>query len=93
MDARVFFYDMKNLEPKTKTKILRKLFGKAQKSNFGKYQYQVHGILPEGSYIKPVRSVLIVKRRFTAKVSNLFDSSQIIYKIYDIKVNKREFEK
>jgi len=93
MDAQVFFYDMKNLEPKMKTKILTKLFGKGQKSNFGKYQYQVQGILPEGSYIKPVRSVLIVKSRFTTRISNLFDSSQIKYKIYDIKVNKSEFEK
>lgn len=93
MEARLFFYEMKNLEPKIRIKVLTKLFGKRQKSNFGQYEYEIYGILPEDSYIKPVRAALIVKTRYARKISKLFDSFLIDYKIYEIKLKKNEFEK
>lgn len=93
MDALVVFYDMKNVEPKKRTKILDSLFGKQQQSNYGKFSYQVKGILPEGSYIKPIRASLIVKKRYIRSIQKLFDENAISYKIFTIIVQKEDFEK
>ncbi|OLS27964.1 MAG: hypothetical protein HeimC3_01270 [Candidatus Heimdallarchaeota archaeon LC_3] len=93
MDAKVIFYSMKNLEPKVRTKVLEKLLGKSKKSNFGKYVYQVTGLIPEGSYIKPVRAVLIIKKRYLTKVLKLFDFYDMEYIVFDIIVEKGDFDK
>ena len=93
MEALVVFYDMKNVKPKKRTKILDSLFGKQQQSNYGKFSYQVKGILPEGSYIRPIRASLIVKKRYRQSIQKLFDENAIIYKIFTIIVQKEDFEK
>ena len=93
MQAWVFFYKMKELELKKKTKMLEQLFGKIQKSNYGRYQYQIKGILPKGSYVRPIRSAVIVKKRYVSKVSRFFDSYQVKYKVYEIKIFNEDFEK
>ena len=93
MEAVVIFYDMKNIEPKKRTKLLDTLFGKQQQSNFGKFSYQVNGILPEGSYIKPIRATVIVKKRYLQAIRKLFDENAILYKTFTILVQKEDFEK
>ena len=92
MLAWVFFYRTKELEPKMRTKAFEQLFGKMQKSNYCRYQYQVKGKLPKKSYIRPVQATLIVRKRYVRIVSQLFDSYGIKYKVYEIMVDKSDFE-
>ena len=84
---------MKNVVPKTRAIVLKNLFGKNQQSNFGQYKYQINGIIPDGAYIKPVRATLIVQKRYIQKVSKLFDSYEIKYRIFEIKVSRSDFER
>lgn len=92
MRAWIFFYNMKNVEAKTVTKILEQLFGRMKKSNYD-YEYQIKGKIQKGEYIKPVRSVLIVKKKHAEEITELFDSYKIRYKICEIKLEKDDFEK
>ncbi len=69
------------------------LFGKMQKSNFGKYEYEVNGILPKGEFIKPVRAVLIMKKRETRKVVHLFNQYGLKYRVFEIKLEYCDFWK
>ena len=93
MEAWVFFYQMKGLEAKTRTKVLEQLFGKAQKSNHGRYQYQIKGKIPEGDYIKPVRAALIIKKEHVSLVTKLFDTYRVKYRLCEIKLQEEDFHK
>ena len=93
MEAILIFYDMKNIEPKKRTKLLDNLFGKVQQSNFGNYSYQTKSILPDGSYIKPIRASLIIKKRYAQAVEKLFTENAILYKKFIILVDSDDFEK
>lgn len=92
MRAWIFFYNMKKLEPKTITKLLEELFGRMKKSNYN-YEYQVKGKIPKEDYIKPVRSVVIVKKKQLQKLSKIFDSYKIKYGVREIILDKDDFEK
>ena len=92
MEAIIIFYDMKNVEPKKRTKLLETLFGKQQKSNFGNYSYQIKSLLPEGSYIKPIRASLIIKKRYEQTVEKLFTENTILFRKFIILVDPNDFE-
>ena len=83
---------MKNIEPKKRTKLLETLFGKQQKSNFGNYSYQIKSLLPEGSYIKPIRASLIIKKRYEQTVEKLFTENTILFRKFIILVDPTDFE-
>ncbi|MBU4374236.1 MAG: hypothetical protein KKA79_03375 [Nanoarchaeota archaeon] len=83
---------MKNVEPKIITKLLEQLFGKMKKSNY-KYEYKVEGKIPKGEYVKPVRSVVIVKKKHVQELSELFDLYNIAYRVREIKLEDGDFEK
>jgi len=92
MKAIIILYRTKDIEPKIVTKIIEKLFGKVQKSNFGKYAYEVKGVLPKESYIRPVRAVIIVKKECHQMVLDLFDVHRVRYRVFEIQVNPRVFK-
>lgn len=92
MDAMIFLYRTKDIEPKIMTKMIEKLFGKIQKSNYAKYEYEVKGVLPKGEYIRPVRAVVIVKKEYNQKVIDLFDAYRVRYRIFEIKVDSDVFK-
>ena len=93
MQAMILFYSTKEAEPKIVTKVMEKLFGKMQKSNYGKYEYEVKGILPKSEYIRPVRAVLIVKKRHIQKVVHLFNQFGLKYRVFEIKLENSDFQK
>lgn len=92
MQAWVFFYNMKELDPKIRTKVRTQLYGKKQQSNYGRYHYQIQAIIPENSYLRPVQSVLIVKKRYLRKLSKFFDSNHVKYRLFEITVDRIDFE-
>lgn len=93
MDAWVVFYSMKGLSPKQRTKALGLLFGKTQQSNYGRYSYDIPGILSEGSYFRPVKSAVVVKKRYLQKLIRFLEDYGISYRCYEIKVEPAEFKK
>ena len=93
MQAIVFFYNLKKVEPRLRTKLQEKLFGKVQRSNYNRYEYEIEGILSKGEYIRPVRAALIVKKKYTQGVMALFDHHGITYKIFEIKMESGDFKK
>ena len=93
MHASLFFYSAKGIETRIKTKVLVRLFGKMQKSNYAQYKYEIKGILPEGGYIRPVRAVLIVKKKYTQDVIDIFDLYGIKFRIFEVILRSDEFKK
>lgn len=93
MDAWVVFYSLKGLSPKQRTKASGLLFGKTQQSNYGRYSYPIPGILPEGSYFKPAKSVVVVKKRYRQKLIRFLEKYAISYRCYEIKVDPADFKK
>ena len=92
MDAMIILYRTKDIEPKFMTKIIEKLFGKVQKSNYGKYEYEVTGVIPKGAYIRPIRAVVIVKKEYHQKITELFDVYSVQYRVFGIKVDSDVFK-
>ncbi len=92
MQATIVLYTTKDIEAKATTKLHEKLFGKIQKSNYGRYEYEVKGILPDGSYARPVRAVIIVKKEYHQKVIDLFDTHGVKHRSFDIKVESDIFK-
>jgi len=92
MDATIILYRTKGIKPKSMTKIIEKLFGKVQKSNYGKYEYVVTGEIPKGGYIRPIRAVIIVKNEYHQKVTDLFDVYGVQYKVFGIEVDSDVFK-
>lgn len=92
MDAMIVLYTTKETEPKVVTKIHEILFGKIQKSNYGRYEYEVKGELPWDSYLRPVRAAIIVKKEFHRKIVDLFDAYDVKYRSFKIKVDPSIFE-
>jgi len=93
MHANLFFYNAKGIETRIKTKVLVRLFGKMQKSNYAQYKYEVKGVLPEGKYIRPVRAVLIVKKKYTQDVIDIFDLYGIKFRVFEVILRSDEFKK
>ena len=93
MQASLFFYNMKDVEPKIRTKVHEKLFDRTKKSNYSSYAYEIKGILTKGEYIKPVRAVLIIKKEYARRIVDLFDTNGIRYRLFEINIPLRDFKK
>ena len=93
MQAWIFFYNMKKLEPRTRTKVLEKLFGKTKTSHNGKYQHILKGKLLQGRFIRPVRAVVIVQNKDVQVIKKYFKSYKIKHKLYPITVKRTDFKK
>jgi hypothetical protein len=93
MQASLFFYNMKDVEPKVRTKVHEKLFDRTKKSNYSSYAYEIKGILVKDDYIKPARAVLIVKKEYAQRIVDLFDTTGIRYRMFEINIHSRNFKK
>ena len=93
MQANLFLYNMKDVEPKIRTKVHEKLFDRSKKSNYSSYAYEIKGILTKGEYIKPVRAVLIIKKEYARRIVDLFDTNGIRYRLFEINIPSRDFKK
>lgn len=92
MEATLVLYTTRKIEPKVATKIYETLFGKIQKSNYGRYEYEVKGIFPDDSYVRPVRAVIIVKKEYHQQVIELFDKYGVGHRSFDIVVQPGIFK-
>jgi hypothetical protein len=68
------------------------LFGKEQQSNYGRYRYEVNGIIPKGEYVRPIRAVVIVKEQYSEDIRKVFDSYGIKYRSFKIELKKIDFK-
>ena len=93
MKGIIFLYRTKGLAPRLVTKMNSQLFGKKQQSNYGKYKYDVEGIIPKGSYIRPIRAVVIVKEEVEDDIKKVFDSYGIKYRTFRIVLRESDFKK
>jgi hypothetical protein len=93
MQASLFLYNMKDVEPKIRTKLHEKLFDRTKKSNYSSYAYEIKGILTKGEYIRPVRAVLIIKKEYAHRIADLFDTNGIRYRLFEINISSRDFKK
>jgi len=68
------------------------LFGKEQQSNYGKYKYEVEGMIPKGEYIRPIRAVVIVKEQYSENIRKVFELYGIKYRSFNIELKKFDFK-
>lgn len=92
MEATIVLYTTRGIEPRVATKMYETLFGKVQKSNYGRYRYEVRGTLPEDAYLRPVRAVIIVKRECHQQVIELFDEYGVKHRSFDVEVQPGIFK-
>lgn len=93
MEAMIILYTTKGIKPRNMTKIIEKLFGKTQKSNYGRYEYQIKGEIPKEAYIRPLRATIIIKKGFHQKVINLFNAHGVKFRMFETKVDPDIFKK
>ena len=93
MQASLFLYNMKDVEPKIRTKLHEKLFDRTKKSNYSSYAYEIKGILTKDEYIRPVRAVLIIKKEYAQIIAELFETNGIRYRLFEINIPSRDFKK
>ena len=91
MKATLFMYESKSVEQRNLTRMKAELFGKEQKSNFGRYSYTVEGRIPAGDHIRPIRAAVIVKEEYTDDVKNLFQKYGIRYRSFQIEAAEGDF--
>ena len=92
MKSIIFLYRTKGVEPRLLTKMNVQLFGKEQQSNYGKYKYEVEGMIPKGDYIRPIRAVVIVMEQYSEDIRKVFDSYGIKYRSFKIELKKVDFK-
>ena len=89
MKGIIFLYRTKGVEPRSLTKMNVQLFGKEQQSNYGKYKYEIDGMIPKGEYIRPIRAVVIVREQYSENIRKVFDQYFENLKIKDINTNNK----
>ena len=91
MKCIIFLYRTKGVEPRSITKMNVQLFGKKQQSNYGKYKYEIEGMIPKGEFIRPIRAVVFVKEQYSEDIRKVFDSYGIKYRSFKIELKKFDF--
>ena len=80
MKATAFIYELKNTKGKSKTYLIRKIFGYKDVSNHGKYRYERKGSLTPYIAEKWGRSVIITRRAHSPSVEAVLAKNKIPYK-------------
>lgn len=93
IQATLFFYNLKDIEPRIRTKVHEELFDRIKKSNYSTYSYKKQGILSKHEYIRPVRATLIVKPHHAQKVMNILEKNGVMYRSYTVSIPSKDFEK
>lgn len=92
MNVIIFLYRTTGVEPRLLTKMTVQLFGKEQQSNYGRYKYEIEGMIPKGEYIRPIRAVVIVKEKYLKDTMEIFNSYGIEYRYFRIQLMKKDFK-
>lgn len=92
MKGIIFLYRTKGIEPRLITKMNAQLFGKEQQSNYGRYKYEIEGIIPKGGIIRPIRAAVIVKEEYSEDIRKVFDSYDVEYRSFKIELKKIDFK-
>ncbi len=69
----LILYHANHLERKVREKLRRELMGYRDGSNMGRYVYERKGLLKDIPFIKPCKSVVIVRDKDAKRLINLFD--------------------
>ncbi len=77
-------YSFKNINPGQRKQFDRKLFGTVEKTHRGKYETKIKGILTNKEYRKPVKSVIIVDKKYLKKITTVLDEFSANREIYEI---------
>lgn len=87
MQATAFIYELKKTKGKSKTYLIRNIFGYTDISNHGKYTYQRTGKITPYINEKWGKSVIITKRTDKKKVTKILTQQKIKHKTRDIELN------
>ncbi len=87
MDATAFVYDLTAVKGKSKTYLIRAVFGYKDFSHNGKYSYERSGELTPYIHDKWGKSVIIAKREHVHIVSRIFKDHKIAYTQKDVIVD------
>ncbi len=75
MKAMIITFDIssKGVSRKKIVELHRKLYGYKDYSQYGKYEYERHGLLSNIPHINPNQSVIVVRKKDADKVINLIE--------------------
>lgn len=78
---------------KKKMRLIRKLYGYNDRSNFGKYLYKRKGILSSIAYIKAKKSTVIIKREDSKILKGFLTKNKIKFSEHLIFLHENEAKK
>ena len=77
-------YKFEKMKLSNRNKFKRKLFGSEEKTHMGKYINTTKGYLTGKKYEKPVRSVIVINKKYKSKIIQIlkeFNAEIIIYEV------------
>lgn len=93
MKAKIIFYKQEKLNQIEKFELRRALLGVNQKSNYGRYEYKVKGLLNEISNYRPIKSSIIVMKKDLDKILNLLNKFNIDKEVFEIEIEQSKLSK
>lgn len=86
MKAKLVCYTLGAADHAKRSSFKRELFGYVDKSNYGKHMYERKGLLDKIPNVRPIRSIVIVKRADLAKVETVLKKYGAKYQVFDVLV-------
>ncbi len=86
-------FGKKGIGRKEQAKIYRKLYGYTSSSNYGKYHYDVKGILDSFPHIRYEDGNILVREEDFPALKEFLDSNNTVYRTWRVILEKEEAEK
>ena len=92
MKAKIIFYKQGTLNQKEKFNLRRDLLGIEQKSNFGRYNYKVKGVLDEIPHYKPFDSTIIIEAKNLIMLKEVLSRHNVNFEIFDMDIPQNKLK-
>jgi hypothetical protein len=92
--ATLISYSLKKQTPlKERERFRRVFFGYKDKSNHGDYEYHRLGVLKAIPYLKPARSLIVIRNSDKKKVISILKKFDVKYLTWKTMLNRRDHQK
>lgn len=88
MEASLICYTLGKVDHATRSSFKREFMGYEDSSNHGRYHYKRPGLLDKIPHLKPVNSVVVVRKRDSSKVKKILRKYKAKYKEFTIEISK-----
>lgn len=92
MEAKLICYTLGKISSTKRNKFKRKLLGYKDYSNKGGYTYERNGILHKIPHLRPIRSVIIVRSKDQAIITQFLKEYNAKISIFDVIIKENRLK-